>query len=393
MKPALLFYCQHSVGLGHLVRSWTIAEALSSVFHVVFVSGGEPPAGITPPAGIEMVMLPPLEQTATGTLVTTESGMSVADAQQRRAQLLLHTLRRTSPAVVLVELFPFGRAKFANEILPVLAYAVSGARRPLVVCSLRDLLVGGRRNQQEYDERAKRIAEAYFDAVLVHSDPRLATLEETFKPHAPLRVPVIYTGFVSAASPSMPPPAAGRSGIVVSAGGGRVGGPLFGAALDAHEMTPASQRLPMRIVTGPFLPDAEYDALASRAAAFPDLTIERSVPTLRPYLEMAAVSVSQCGYNTALDLLQTRVPALVVPFAEGREDEQRARATRLEILRTLRVLDSTAVNGARLVHEIAATRAFQPRPLALEMDGAAEARRAITSLLAARAAAAPRVHV
>ena len=52
MKPRLLCYCQHSMGLGHLVRSWAIADALSSTFHVVFVSGGESPAGMAPPTSL-----------------------------------------------------------------------------------------------------------------------------------------------------------------------------------------------------------------------------------------------------------------------------------------------------------------------------------------------------
>jgi predicted glycosyltransferase len=392
MKSALLFYCQHSRGLGHLVRAWTIADALASDFHVVFVNGGELPSGINPPPHIEMVMLPPLEQTTTGALVTSDAGVSVADVQQRRARLLLHTFRRTAPAVVLIELFPFGRAKFADEILPILAFAASGRRRPLVVCSLRDLLVGGRRNQREHDERAKRIAEAYFDAVLVHADPRLVKLEETFKPHAPLRLPVMYTGFVSAPSPSLPIPTSGRRGIVVSAGGGRVGGTLFEAALNAHEMTPVDERSPMRIITGPFLPDDEYDALTSRAARYSDLTIERTVPTLRPHLETAAVSLSQCGYNTALDLLQTHVPALVVPCAQGRTDEQRARAARLEALGALRMLDPIELAGDRLVREIATTRLFVPQPISVDMNGAMETCRAVVGLCA-RAAAERRVRV
>ena len=30
MKPRLLFYCQHSLGLGHFVRSLALAEALAA---------------------------------------------------------------------------------------------------------------------------------------------------------------------------------------------------------------------------------------------------------------------------------------------------------------------------------------------------------------------------
>ena len=66
----LLIYCQHSMGLGHLVRSWAIADALSATFRVVFVSGGEAPAGMTPPARVEMVQLPALQQTTAGEIVT-----------------------------------------------------------------------------------------------------------------------------------------------------------------------------------------------------------------------------------------------------------------------------------------------------------------------------------
>lgn len=167
---------------------------------------------------------------------------------------------------------------------------------------------------------------------------------------------------------------------------------MFEAAVDAHEMTPVDERSPMRIITGPFLPDAEYDALTSRAARYSDLTIERTVPTLRPHLETAAVSISQCGYNTALDLLQTHVPALVVPFAQGRADEQRARAARLEALGALRTLDPIALTGDRLVREIAATRVFVPQPISVDMNGAMETCRAIAGLCA-RAAADRRVQV
>ena len=98
------------------------------------------------------------------------------------------------PAAVLVELFPFGRAKFARELVPLLEAArAAGA---LTACSLRDILVSRRADQQAFDDRAAALANAHLDAVLVHSDPGFARLEETFAPRRPLRVPVHYTGFV-----------------------------------------------------------------------------------------------------------------------------------------------------------------------------------------------------
>ena len=83
------------------------------------------------------------------------------------------------PAVVLVELFPFGRAKFARELVPLLEAArAAGA---FTACSLRDILVSGRDDQRALDDRARALADAHLDAVLVHCDPRFARLEETFR--------------------------------------------------------------------------------------------------------------------------------------------------------------------------------------------------------------------
>ena len=60
MKPALLFYCQHSVGLGHLMRSYALCDRLAERFRVVLLCGGELPEGIAPPEGVELIPLPPL---------------------------------------------------------------------------------------------------------------------------------------------------------------------------------------------------------------------------------------------------------------------------------------------------------------------------------------------
>src|SRR3954452_4385914 len=221
MKPALLFYCQHSVGLGHLMRSYALCDGLAQRFDVVLMTGGDLPEGIDPPEGIELVPLPPLGVQKNG------FGARAGDLDRTwelRHRRILMTLGRVQPQVVLVELFPFGRAKFARELVPLLEEARTlGA---FTACSLRDILVSG---DAARDDRARALADAHLDAFFVHCAPRFARLEETFKPTQPLRVPVHYTGFVD-----------GRNGlngqhrgehIVVSAGGGRVGLPLLREAM------------------------------------------------------------------------------------------------------------------------------------------------------------------
>jgi predicted glycosyltransferase len=107
-------------------------------------------------------------------------------------------------------------------------------------------------------------------------------------------------------------------------------------------------------------------------------------------MRRAALSVSQCGYNTALDIVASGVPALVVPFAEGREDEQMNRALRLEALQLLRLLPPPLLDGARLAREIRASLGFTPEPAGLELDGAAKTAHIVGELLAAHSQPAPR---
>ena len=94
------------------------------------------------------------------------------------------------------------------------------------------------------------------------------------------------------------------------------------------------------------------------------------MPDLIAEMRGAAVSLSQCGYNTALDIVRAGVPALVVPYGAEREDEQRNRARRLEELGAMRCLLESQMTPATLAAELSATLTFQPRANALQLDGA-----------------------
>jgi predicted glycosyltransferase len=387
-RPALLFYCQHAVGMGHLVRSLALASALAERFRVVFLSGGRMPRGLPRPRDVEVRALPPLALGPDNRLISCDRRRGVERAQQVRREQILAAYDQVQPAAIVVELFPFGRKKFAPELLPLLERARQpGSRRPLVLCSLRDILVGRPDDQRSHDERAVRWANTYFDAVLVHADPRLARLEDTFQPATPLRIPVEYTGFVLGAPACDQARAkAGRRRIMVSAGGGLVGEPLFRAALEAHQPLWASERLETHIVTGPFLPESTWQSLRAAAAQRPGLRVHRFVPDLRAQIRASVASVSQCGYNTALDLLWAGVPSLVVPYAEGTEDEQTRRARRLEALGALRVLPADRLNGPTLAREVRALLEFQPAPFAIDLDGARNTTRLLEDLLRRRPA-------
>ena len=369
LRPSLLFYCQHSLGIGHLTRSFALATALSEFFHVVFLNGGRLPPGLPVPEAVELIDLPPLGMDDGHTVVSRDAKHDVVEAQALRRALIEAAVKRHKPAVLLVELFPFGRKKFACEILPLIRLARSRANgAAIIACSLRDILVDVRPDQQHHDDRACWLTNRYFDTVLVHADASLARLEDSFRPRKPLQVPVHYTGYVVPARNVDEKLARRGKHLLVSAGGGMVGDDLFRAALQAHALL--KEKLPMRIIAGPFLPEAQWQNLLKMADGMFGVEVLRHVPDMVREMRRARASISQCGYNTALDILVAQVPALVAPYATSTENEQGERAARLAALGALRQFSAPALDPVHLADEIEALLTFKPRQAALNLDGA-----------------------
>lgn len=382
-RPTLLFYCQHSLGIGHLTRSFALATALVEYFRVVFLNGGRLPPGLPVPKGIDIIDLPALGMDDGHTVISRDARHGVAEAQAQRRVLIESAVRLHRPAVVLVELFPFGRKKFAAEILAMIRLARRQPGGPArIACSLRDILVDARPDQQHHDDRARWLTDRYFDMVLVHADPVLARLEDSFHPRQPMRVPVVYTGYVAPARADQGNCARGEH-LLVSAGGGIVGNTLFQTALAARGLmrTP----LPIRVIAGPFLPEPQWQALQQTAGGMAGVELVRQVPDMVAEMCRARASISQYGYNTALDLVVSGVPALVVPYATKTENEQSQRALRLAQMGALQHLGAQALDPPTLAIAMDALLSFRPCAAVLNLNGASESARQLHQLCVADA--------
>lgn len=389
MTQRVFFYVQHLLGIGHMRRAAAIARGLAQAgAEVTFVSGGEPVPGLDL-GGAELIQLPPASAAdASFSTIVDAAGRPIDDAwrDERRRQLRGH-FAAARPDILLIEMYPFGRRQFRFELLPLLEEATARAGqpggRPLIACSLRDILV----DKGRADRRAETVAliERYFDLVLVHGDPRLVTLERTFPEASRFAGKLRYTGYVVEPAARQGRGRQGRDGqgqadrsqgeILISAGGGAVGAPLFTAAIAAKALSRYRDR-PWRIVTGRNLPPAAAAEIV-RQAAGAGVTVETFRSDFPALLQACLVSVSQGGYNTVMELLAAQCPAVVVPFAEGSESEQTLRSRLLQERGLLRVIDparlqpadlaaaidDTADRGAGIAQELAA--------FDLDLDGAA----------------------
>ena len=383
-RPAILFYCQHSLGMGHLVRSLALAECLGRRFRVMLLNGGRLPPTIRVPSNIQLVNLPPLGIDEANQLVSHDKRISVKRALDRRQKMIRVAFDNLRPVAVLVELFPFGRKKFANEILPLLHVARAKETRALVVCSLRDILVSRSSNQHEHDDRAAAWANEFFDLVLIHSDPSFARFEESFHSSVPLQVPIKYTGFVVPTSGPTSTLETRQKRIVVSAGGGIAGEPLLRLAIEAHDYLQEDPEVEMKVIAGPFLSEESWRALRLLARNRKQLRLVRQVTDLCSELSGAAVSISQAGYNTCLDVLRAKAPAILVPFAKEDEDEQRRRALRLQDLGAVKVIEQKDLTAKQLAAEIRRLMNSKLATPALDLNGAENSAALIESMTAAR---------
>jgi predicted glycosyltransferase len=285
---------------------------------------------------------------------------------------------------LLIELFPFGRRKFNFELLPLLARARAIQPAVKIVCSLRDILVR-RPDQARYEAEACALMNQYFDLLLVHADPRLQRLEETFGSVAGLHCAIHYTGYVAQPARDKPKAAAGTDPLIlVSVGGGRVGHELIACALEAETRLTMPRQL--RIFTGPHMPAEQFQNLQEQIAGRSHITLERHTTQFLACLRQADLSISLAGYNTCMDILSAGARALVWPFNEHGNHEQTLRARKLERLGYVNVLDPARLEPDYLAAEIVRCLDLPaPAPaVALDLQGAPRTAELLAALLAGK---------
>lgn len=361
-KPRVLIYCQHVLGMGHLIRSMAIARALRNC-SVVFVNGGESLSGIDAPSWVTIANLPPITTDSEfQSLNVHGENTSLEQVQQARKRTLFELVGHFRPDVVIIELFPFGRKRFAFELLPLLAHIRLSAPSTKVVCSLRDILVT-KPDHVRHEDWVVSLMNRYFDLLLIHSDPTFQTLDETFSRCHDLRCEVQYTGFVTQGSDVSAyvqttddqSVSDDRPLILASVGGGRVGYELLDSSIRASTLL--IQKLPHRMLvfTGPYMPEQRYVELHELAAQCSHIQVRRFTSSFESLMHQATLSISMAGYNTCMNLLNTGTRALVWPFTGHKNDEQTIRAKKLEQRGLLTLLRPTDLAPEQLAEKILAS--------------------------------------
>ncbi|MBE7383555.1 MAG: glycosyl transferase [Leptolyngbya sp. SIO1E4] len=386
MKKKLMFYCQHILGMGHLIRSMEIVRGLIDDFEVCFINGGEVVQGFQAPPSVQVINLPAIKtDTEFRELQAVDKTLTLEEVQVLRQQQLLAVLKAFQPDVLMIELFPFGRRRFSFELIPLVESA--RAQNAKVVCSLRDIVVT-KQDQTRHEAKICRLMNQYFDQLLIHGDPTLHPLDESFSRVHDLDCDVHYTGYVVQRPENTKLTIADQivlgketPMILVSVGGGRFGHELLDCVVKTAEILEDNLPHRIQVFTGPFMSEEKFWALKRVAQDWNNLHIHRYTPNLLAYMQKADLSISMAGYNTTMNILTTGVRAMMLPFTGNDDQEQTMRVERLAHLKRVRRLHRDDLVPERFAAAIMEHLQQHPANLNIDLNGVQQTAQFVKALV------------
>ena len=341
----------------------------------------------------DYIKLPSIAKDSPGNWKATHLSMTFPEILHLRKQLISHVLLNYAPDIFLVDHMPHGAM---GELLPALESMKHSRIHTQVVLGLRDILDSPEVTINRWKaEGAYDAIERYYARILVFGMQDVYDVGEKYEIPEDVAKKVFYCGYVTnLATASNAPTIRGRylanaptdaRLIVVMAGGGADAYPMMSILIDALPKVLEDQPCVVAVITGPFMP-AELIADLSRRATQLPIHMMESVTDSLSYIAAADLVISMAGYNTSVEILRMKTPAILIPRA-GPSAEQRTRASLFAERHWVDMIDPdelTADNLAErisghLKHPVASNSSDLPN-----LNGAAAAAKLTLSVLASK---------
>lgn len=374
----LFYYCQHVLGIGHFHRSMALCRQLAKKFEVTLILGGPPVAADL--SGMQVIQLPGLQMDNTFSRLTPcDETLNLEAVKKTRSQMLCNIYRTIQPDILITELYPFGRKAFRFELDPLLDEIQKDEKNSCkCFSSVRDILVEKTEGKEKFEMRVVKTLNRYFDGVLIHGDPEIVLLARTFGRFSQITIPCYYTGYIVPQSNTIEDKdlieprdllhlPRQRKLIVASIGGGNVGGKLLESSARAVTLLKSKEHdIHLQIFTGPYCSTETINSLNHFACSY--ITVDRFTDNFIEWLKAADLSISMGGYNTSMNLAQSGIPALVLPF--GQNQEQRMRAELLEPHCGISILSENDCSPPLLAERILGKLKQEKKPADILLNGA-----------------------
>ncbi|MEL6580013.1 MAG: glycosyltransferase [Cyanobacteria bacterium J06621_12] len=374
----VMFYCQHILGMGHLIRSVEIVKGLIPDFQICFINGGQVIPEFEFPTEIEVINIPAVKTDSEfNELRPVNDSLTMAEAETIRTNMLLDTCDRFAPDILIIELFPFGRRRFSFELIPLMEKAKAMGTK--IVSSVRDIVVT-KQNQQRHEEKVCRLINKYFDLLLIHGDPNFVKLDLSFSRINDLNCAVHYTGYVVQPLPDKRTITLDKPTILVSVGGGRFGHDLLECVARAAPILKEQIPHHIQVFTGAFSPDEVLSKLQNLTKDLDNITCDRYTSNLLDYMQQADLSIGMGGYNTTMNILSTGISAMMMAFQGNNDKEQKTRLQKLDSLGRVKMIQPEDLQPEKFARQIIDYLEQTPSKLTLNLDGVANTAKYLNQL-------------
>ena len=333
-SPRLLMYGHDTYGLGHLRRSLAIANHLAGAIDdlsTLLLTGSPVAHYFALPPGADYIKLPSVVKLGDEQYRARELSMSTDSIGRLRTAIICEAATHFAPDVVLVDHAPLG-AK--GEMLPALRHLRRNSPHTRIVLGLRDVLDEPARVRELWAQQQVHGAiEEFYDLVMIYGQPDIFDPVEAYGFSPRMAAKTVFTGYVQREDPIRPASAlraelnlGEEPFVLVTAGGGGDGLQLQKTFLEACAHLDRSLFGSAVIITGPLMSPADRAQLEGLCAGRPVRLLDFH-PDLPGLMRASDLVVAMGGYNTVCEILAGRCPALIVPRAHPRlEQDIRARA-------------------------------------------------------------------
>lgn len=319
----VLLYSHDSVGLGHLRRNLAIANQIAKSFpnsNTLIVTGSPCASHFQLPANTDMIKLPSISKDASGRYVSLDSMGSLDETLSFRSEMILNAFRLFKPTLVIVDHQVIG---LKGEALDMLREAKEkgvltfyGSRdikdRPKVVTA-----------KWSRDECQWALQQGY-DRVCVYGMRELFDPREVYAPCLNGVPNIDFTGYIipPAKKVEKPPISRDRKKVLLTFGGGGDG--ILRAETYLQALKLQQVDWDSHIITGPLM-DVDVKRRirkqAQRLEPLGSVKVQRFHRNIPGLLQQADAVVSMAGYNSCAEIMQSGLPAVLLPRSFPRQEQ------------------------------------------------------------------------
>ena len=331
----IAIYSQDGFGLGHMKRTCSIAWELYRLrpeASILTFSDSQLGQFFPVSPHHDYVKLPSIAKSAPGRWQATHLRMSFPQILRLRQELISNVLLNYAPHIFLVDHMPHGAM---GELLPALEALDRSGLQTQVVLGLRDILDSPEVTIGRWQaEGAYAAMQRFYARILVFGMQDIYDVAANYQFPEEDGNKVFYCGYVTSLDSERnshnirarylaDKPADTRL-LVVMAGGGADAFPMMSMLIEALPRILKEQPCVLTVITGPFMPTELIADLERRAVRLPVHMLE-SVDDSLSYGSAADLVIAMAGYNTSVEILRVKTPAILIPRA-GPSAEQRTRA-------------------------------------------------------------------